>query len=266
LGRARVVVAAAFLLAAAPAGASADIVRTPAAHSVFTLQPNGVLGVLEHLDVKADAATPATWQVTMQRGELFAEPSLVLGGRRYRPGDGKRPGTYRISRGSSGVRFDWLQPPGSRPVRLGYKLALFGTAYTDVVDLRVPVWESWPTPVEHLTAALKLPRVPRRRAIVWIEPRALAGHITTVGREIRLSAPNVDADRPVTLRSVLPRGVLTSADGLNVEPKPGLAAVLAQRDSGGRTWWPWAVAAAAVAVLSVLVVLRTTRSRRPLPR
>jgi hypothetical protein len=164
------------------------------------------------------------------------------------------------------VRFDWLQPPGLRSLRLGYKLALFGTAYTDVVDLRVPVWESWPTSVGHLTAALKLPRVPRRRAIVWVEPRTLVGDLTTAGREIRLNAPNLGADQPVTLRSVLPRGVLASAEGLNVEPKPGLPAVLAERDSNGRTWWPWVVAAAAVAGVSLLVVLRTTRSRRPLPR
>ena len=77
----------------------------------------------------------------MQRGELFAQPSLVVDGRRYRAGDGKRPGTFRISRGTRGIRFDWLQPGGAHSVRLGYRLALFGTAYTDVVDLGVPVWE-----------------------------------------------------------------------------------------------------------------------------
>ena len=70
----------------------------------------------------------------------------------------------------------------------------------------------------------------------------------------------------MTLRSVLPRAVLASAEGLNVESKPGLATVLAERHPGGRTWWPWAMAAVAVAALSALVVLRTARSRRPLPR
>ena len=160
--RARLVVAA-LLVVLAPSTAAADIVRTPAAHSVFTLQPNGVLGVLERLDASADAPTLATWQVTMQRGELFAEPSLVVGGRRLPAG--RRQAARHVSdlARSGGVRFDWLQPPGTRPVRLGYRLALFGTAYTDVVDLHVPVWESWPTPVGQLTAALKLPRVPRGR-------------------------------------------------------------------------------------------------------
>ena len=158
MGRTPLVLAAALALASP---AAADITATPDARAVFTLERNGVLGVLERVTVAADAPSAATWQVTMQRGELFAQPSLFVDGRRYHPGDGKRPGTFRISRGSRGVRFDWLQPPGTRPARLGYRLALFGTAYTDVVDLRVPVWESWPTPVGKLTAALKLPRVPK---------------------------------------------------------------------------------------------------------
>ena len=71
-------------------------------------------------------------------GELFAQPSLVVDERRYRRRRRQAPGTFRISRGTRGIRFDWLQPRGPHSVRLGYRLALFGTAYTDVVDLRVP--------------------------------------------------------------------------------------------------------------------------------
>ena len=131
-----------------PAAAAAKLTQVPSAHAVFTLDPDGVLEVLEQLNVGADDPTPATWQVTMQRGELFAQPSLVVDEQRYTPGDGKRPGTFRISRGTRGVRFDWLQPEGVHSVRLAYRLALFGTAYSDVVDLRVPVWErGWPVPV-----------------------------------------------------------------------------------------------------------------------
>jgi hypothetical protein len=264
LARARLAVAVAVLAVAAPAAASAAIVRTPDAHAIFTLEPNGVLDVLQHMRVRADAPTPATWEVAMQPGELFAEPSLVVGGGRYRPGTGRRPGTFRISRGSSGVRFDWLQPRGAQAVRLGYRLALFGTAYTDVIDLHVPVWESWPTPVGRLTAALKLPRAPRRPAIVWVEPRSAGGRIATTGNEILLRAD--DAGGGVTMRTVLPRSVLDSVDGLDAKPGPGLASVLAERDSNGRTWWPWIAGAAAIAALSLLVVLGTARWRRPLPR
>jgi hypothetical protein len=203
----------------------------------------------------------------MQRGELFAQPSLFIGGRRYRPGDGKRPGTFRISRGSRGVRFDWLQPRGAHAVRLGYRLALFGTAYTDVVDLHVPLWESgWPVGVGTLVAALKLPRVPRRHAIVWLDPRDENAEVSTAGRAIRVRTVDVGAGNSLTLRAVLPRSVLAAADGLNAQNGPGLEKVLAERRSSGRTWWPWIVAAAAVSVLSGAVVLRTARLRRPLPR
>jgi len=247
--------------------AATEITATPAVRAVFTLERNGVLGVLERVSITADEPTAATWQVTMQRGELFAQPSLYMDGRRYRPGDGKRPRTFRISRGSRGVRFDWLQPAGAHTVRLGYRLALFGTAYTDVVDLHVPLWESgWPVDVGTLGAALKLPRVPRRHAIVWLEPRAENAAVSTAGRAIRVQTRDVDAGDALTLRAVLPRSVLSAVDGLRVEKKPGLEEVLADRTSNGRTWWPWIVVAAAVAVLSAAVVLRTARSRRPPPR
>ena len=225
-----------------------------------------MLQVLERLSVKANQPTPTTWQITMHPGELFAQPSLVVDGRRYRPGDGKRPGTFRISRGTHGIRFDWLQPGGAHSVRLGYRLALFGTAYTDVVDLRVPVWESdWPVPVRDFTAALQLPRVPRGRIIVWAEPRSQETTITTSRTQIRLAARNVDAETPLTLRAVLPRDVLTSVDGVNVEPTSGLAAILDERRGDDRAWWPWALAAFVVIAVSA-VVFRTARSRLPLRR
>jgi hypothetical protein len=251
---------------ALPAGAAAELTGTPAVRAVFTLERNGVLDVLERMGVAADAPTPATWQVTMQKGELFAQPSLYVDGRRWRPGDPERLGRFRISRGSRGVRFDWLQPPGAHTVRLGYRLALFGTAYTDVVDLHVPVWEpGWPVGVDALAAALELPRVPRRNAIVWLEPRTDA-EVSTSGRAIRVQTRDIGSGDSLTLRAVLPRSVLGAVDGLNAEPRPGLAKVLAERESNGRTWWRWIVAAAVVAVVSAAVVLRTARSRRPLPR
>lgn len=266
MGRTRLAVAVALAAFVLPATAAAEIVATPTAHGIFTLESNGVLGVLERIDVRADAATPATWEVAMQRGELFAQPSLVVGSRRYRPGDGRTPGTYRISRGKHGVRFDWLQPPGSVSTRLAYRLALFGTAYTDVVDLRVPVWESWPVPVGRLTAALTLPRTPRRRVIVWVEPDSVHAAFSTSGNEVRMAMRNVDANQGVTLHAVPPRAVLSSTEGLNVENKAGLATVLAERTNRKRTTWPLVLAAAAVIGLTAVVVLRTARWRRRPPR
>ena len=267
MGRAPLALAVAAAALGVAATAAAEITATPGVRAVFTLERNGVLDVLERVSITANSPTAATWQVTMQRGELFAQPSLYVGGRRYRPGDGKRPGTFRISRGSRGVRFDWLQPAGAHDARLGYRLALFGTAYTDVVDLHVPLWESgWPVEVGTLGAALKLPRVPRRHAIVWLEPRAENADVSTAGRAIRVQTRGIGAGDSLTLRAVLPRSVLSAADGLSAENKPGLDKVLADRTSNGRTWWPWIVAAAGVALLSAAVVLRTARSRRPPPR
>ena len=263
---ARVAVAVALAALAVPGAAAGEIVATPAAHAVFTLDSNGVLGVLESMDVRADAATPAAWEVEMQRGELFAEPSLVVNGRRYRPGNGSAPATFRISRGRQGVRFDWLQPGGSGSARLGYRLALFGTAYTDVVDLHVPVWESWPVRVPRVTAALKLPRMPRGRVIVWVEPSSGDAAFSTTGDEVRMTVRNVDANHGVTMHAVLPRGVLASTEGLKVERKAGLATVLARRTQRKRTTWPWLVASVAIIGLAAFVVLRTARWRRLPPR
>ena len=266
MGRALLFLAVAAAALALPSTAAAAIDATPAVRAVFTLERNGVLDVLERVSVAADAPTPSTWQVTMQRGELFAQPSLFVDARRYRPGDGKRPGTFRISRGSRGVRFDWLQPRGAHAVRLGYRLALFGTAYTDVADLHVPLWESgWPVDVGTLVAALKLPRVPRRQAIVWLEPRAENADVSTAGRAIRVQTGTVGAGGSLTLRAVLPRSVLSAVDGLNVENMAGLDKVLADRRSGGRTWWPWMLALGVIVVLSA-AALGTARWRRPLPR
>ena len=257
-------VAAAALALAGPAAAEID--ATPAVRAAFTLEQNGVLDVLERLSVTAGTPTAATWQVTMQRGELFAQPRLFVDGRRYRPGDGKNPGTFRISRGARGVRFDWLQPSGVHAVRLAYRLALFGTAYTDAVDLHVPLWESgWPVDVGVLRAALNLPRVPRRRAVVWLEPRSETADVSTGGRAIRVQTRDIGARDSLTLRVVLPRSVLSAADGLNVDNGPGLDKILAERRARGRAWWPWMLALGLLAVLSA-VVLGRARLRRPLPR
>jgi hypothetical protein len=112
-----------------------------------------VLEVLERLSVKADQPTPTTWQITMHRGELFAQPSLVVDGRSYRPGDGGQPGTFRISHGTHGIRFDWLQPDGP-------------------------------------------PRIPRRRSIVWAEPRSQKTTITTSRKQILQAARGTSTQTP----------------------------------------------------------------------
>jgi len=264
LGRGRAGLAAGLVALAFATPAAAKVTGVPWAQAVITLDPDGVLAVLEHVNVRADGPTAAAWQITMQRGELFAQPSLVVDEGRYRPGDGKQPGTFHISRAITGIRFDWLQPGGAHSVRIAYRLALVGTAYTDVVDLRVPVWErDWPVPVSNLTATLKLPRPPHGRVILWIEPQSLQATIARSPDQIRMRVHDVRARSPVTLHTVLPRNVLTSFDGVNVDTKPGLAAILAARRNDGRDRWPWVFAAGGVLALSAVVLFRTARSRRP---
>jgi hypothetical protein len=268
LGRARTGLAAGLVALAFAVPAGAELTGTSSAQSVITIEPDGVLDVLERVSIRADEPTPATWQITMQRGELFAQPSLVVDGGPYRPGDGKQAGTFHISRAVGGIRFDWLQPGGAHSLRIAYRLALVGTAYTDVVDLRVPVWErDWPVPVRDLTGTLKLPRPPRGRVIAWVEPRSLRPTIARSQDQFRLQARDVPARSPIILHTVLPRNVLTSFDGVNVETKPGLAAILAARRNDDRDRWPWVLAAGTALALGLSAfALRRARSRRLLRR
>jgi predicted membrane protein DUF2207 len=251
------------LACAAPAGAAGDV---RAAHVIATLEPDGVVDLIQQVTLHGRTAAPSQWEVVMQQGELFAQPSLVVDERRFVPGDGHRPGTYRVSRGSRGIRFDWVQPAGTGTARIGYRLALLGTAYSDVVDLRVPVWEGeWPGGVRRLTAALRLPRTPRGRTFAWVEPDSLATTVTKTPNQIRMSASRVPEHTPVTLRVVVPRRVLSSVAAVNVRSGPALATILSERDSGRRSSWPWALVAVAAIGVSA-VALRTARSRRLRPR
>jgi len=233
----------------------------------LTLEPDGVVDVLEEIDLRAKRPFAARRELSMQEGELFADPSVVVNDRLLSAGDGKSPGTFRVSRGARGIRLDWRQPRGRGSVRLGYRLALLGTAYSDVVDLRVPVWEGdWPSGVDRLTAALKYPRRAHRRVFAWIEPESLDSTVTKTKRGVRTSTVAIPAGKRVTLRAVFPRDVLDSVAGLKVEKKTGLASILAER-KGGHGWWPWALGAALVLVLALsAVALRTARSRRPRTR
>jgi hypothetical protein len=224
-----------------------------------------VVDVLEEIELRAKGPFAARRELSMQQGELFADPSVVVNDRLLSAGDGKTPGTFRVSRGARGIRFDWRQPRGPGSVRLGYRLALVGTAYSDVVDLRVPVWEGdWPAGVDTLTAALRYPRPAHRRVYAWIEPDSLDSTITKTKREVRARTAAVPAGKHVTLRVVFPRDVLESVAGLKVEQKAGLASILAEGNDG-HGWWPWALGTALVLMLGG-IALRTVRSRRPRPR
>jgi hypothetical protein len=259
-----IAIAAAYVSVAAPAQA----VTIPAAHVLVTIEPDGEVYVLEDVRLRTDKPLEARREVSMQQGELFAEPSVVVDGRPFHGGDGRSPGTFRVARGSRGIQLEWTQPAGASSVRLGYRLALLGTAYTDVVDVDVPVWEAdWPAGPAVLTAAAQLPRAARGRVYAWADPSSLPSTVTTSRRGARLTAANVPEGKRVTLHVVFPRSALSSVAGTNVTSKPGLQAILARRNAAGRTWWPWVVAGvAAVALIVSVFALRTARRRRPQPR
>jgi hypothetical protein len=259
--RRRLIAAAAALVLVPPAAAGIDPLAS--AHAVVTVHTDGVLEMLEQLPVHAAAPSPTSWEVTMRQGELFAAPSLVVNDRRLRAGDGKRGGTFLVSRGTHGVRFDWTQPRGRGFVRFGYRLALLGTAYDDVVDLPIPIWESsWTVPVRELTAAVKLPRLAHGRILTWLEPDTLASTITKTRGDVRVRTHDVPAKTRVVLHVVFPRNVLESTQGVNVRRGRGLGTILAARNDRKAPWWQWVVAALAVVLLSA-AVLRTALSRLP---
>lgn len=262
MGRLAVLTAVAAASLSAAAGARG--VTIPAAHVVVTLEPDGVVDMLEDVSLRTRAPLDARREVSMQQGELFAEPSVVVNGRRFRGGDGRTAGTFRVARGARGIRLEWPQPRGRGSVRLGYRLALLGTAYADVAEVRVPIWErDWPAGPRLLTASARLPRAAHGRVYAWAEPTSVGAAVTASRRGARLTARDLPAGKRVTLHLVFPRSVLSSSAGMNVSRANGLQAILARRNGTGSPWWPWAVGAAAVLAVVSAVGLRTARRRRP---
>jgi predicted membrane protein DUF2207 len=253
LGRATVAVIAALALAGSANAADTTI---PNAHVVVTVEPDGVIDVLEAVTVHAPKPYDARQEVSMNAGELFAQPSLVVAGRRRLPA---------ISRGSRGVRISWKQPRGTTTVRLGYRLALLGVAYTDVVDVDVPLWEKdWPGRVATLTGVFRLPRASVGRVRAWLDGSYSGGFLARSQVDVRLRVHDVPAKKPLRLHVVFPRTVLTGTEGVVVKPGRGLAKILAARNHHSSSRWWWALAAVPLVIL--LAGIRTARSHRRPPR
>jgi len=250
------------LVLALPAQAGA--LTLPRAQVHITLESNGVLDVLERVTVDSSAPFVGSREISMLPGELFAAPSVVVDGRGYRAGDVHRARTFRVTRGTRGVRIEWREPSGIRIVRLGYRLAERPIAYRDVVDLRIAIWEKdWPVPLRALTAALHLPKRASSRVRVWVHPASLHAAIVTGRRTVRVRAQNVEGQ--VELRAVFPRAVLSSTDAARTAAGAGLRSILVEErghhDGGSR--WIWLLAAVgAVGAAATGVALRRARSLR----
>ena len=246
----------------------AGALTLPRAQVHVTLESNGVLDVLERVTVESQTSFVGSREISMLRGELFAAPSVVVDGRAYRVGDAQRPGTFRVTRGTRGVRIEWHEPAGNRVVRLGYRLAERPIVYRDVVDLRIAIWEKdWPVSLGSLTAALHLPRRAPARVRAWVHPDSLHARVATGRRTIQVRARGVHGE--VDLRAVFPRAVLSSTMGARTVRGIGLPSILAgeRAHKGGGTWWIWLlVALVAAGAAATGAAFRRGRSPRPSPR
>jgi len=268
LGLSRAALTACLVAFASAFPAHASSITLPRAQVHLTLETNGVIDVLERLTVDSPRALVGTREIGMQRGDLFAAPSIVVDGRRFRAGDGRRAGTFRIARGTRGVRIEWREPRGLQEVRIGYRLAERPIVYRDVVDLRIALWErDWPVPVGLLTASLHLPRNSPAKVRVWLHPSSLHASVFRDRRGVRVRARDVGG--PFELRAVFPRSVLTSMEGARRKAGLGLRTILAEERGhhGGSSWWIWlAVALVAAGAAATGGALRRARSRRPSQR
>jgi hypothetical protein len=257
LGRALAVVLLALAFCA-----TAGAANIPTANVVLNVEPNGVLGVLEHVVLASPTSYAASQEVSMRAGELFAQPSVVIDERPLRAGSRPTRDTFTVSRGRRGVRISWLQPAGSHDLRIGYRLALLATAYNDVVDLDAPLWEQdWPGDVATLTGFLQLPRASLGPVRAWVNGTYRGGTLARSRSDVRVRLHDVPAKKGVRLHVVFSRTVLSGTEGAVVRPGAGLAKILADRNrsSTSRTWW-WALAGAVLVIL--LFGLRTARSHR----
>jgi hypothetical protein len=245
-----------FLALPAPAVA----LTLPRADIHVTVESNGVLDVLERVLIESRTTTVGVREISMKRGDLFAAPSVVVDDRALHPGDARRSG-FRILPGTRGVRIEWHEPPGAHEVRIGFRLANRATAYRDVVDLRIPVWENeLPGTLKTLSVSLQLPR--RARFIrVWVHSSSPIASIVKNTETVRVRARDVGT---VELRVVFPRAVLASTAGTRVVPRAGLTSILAEeRGSAGSSWWIWVLFGAAAVFAVTAVVLRRGRWLRP---
>jgi hypothetical protein len=250
--------AASMIVLAVPATAAATNGTVERARVTMTVEPNGIIDVLEQRLIHSAAPYTAVFDLLMRKGELFAEPAVAVGGRPFRAGDSRAENTFVVSTQAKGIRIAWRQPAGTHSASVGYRLALRGIAYRDVVDLRVVLWNGGS--LRRLDATVALPRAPRRHVYAWLQPKSADANVTTAGRKIVVHARNLAES--LLLRVAFPRGVLDSTEGTVVRPQAGLRQILAdERRSPHNRNWAAIVAGVALGAGLVAFVL-VYRSRR----
>jgi len=257
--RVRGALAATAIVLAVPATATAGDVTVEHARVTVTVEPNGIVDVSEQRVIRTGTSYTADVDVPMRLGELFAEPALTVGGRRFRAGDSRAESTFLVSKGTTGIRISWRQPGGTHSANVSYRLARRALAYSDVVDLRVVLWNGGS--VKRLDATLVLPRTPRGQVTVWLDPKSADAKVATVGRKTVVRAR--DLSQALSLRMAFPRAVLASTAGTVVRPQAGLQQILAdERRSRHSSNWAAIVAGVALgAGLAAIALLYRSRRR-----
>ncbi|MDX6410553.1 MAG: hypothetical protein QOE91_69 [Gaiellaceae bacterium] len=254
----RLALAATAVVLAAPAAAGAADRTVERAHVTVSVEPNGILHVTDRRLLHAPAPYTAAVDVSMRQGELFAEPAVTVGGRRFHAGDSRAAATFLVSKETTGIRIAWRQPAGTHEASVSYRLALCGVAYEDVVDLPVVLWSGGSLP--RLDASVVLPRSPRGPVYAWLDPKSTTATVATGGRQIRVRARGLTGS--LALRLAFPRAVLSSTAGTVVHPGAGLAHIVAD-ESRPPTNRKWTAIVAGISVGAALVAVALLyRSRR----
>jgi len=173
-------------------------------------------------------------EIPLRDGETLDQVTVAEGNVEYAPGAcadlgcAGDPGRFGTATTDRGVRIVWHYRASSeqRRFRVHYRLRGVATAYDDVVDVNVKVWgDEWEVGLGQLTATLVAPGQVQR---AWGHPVGVRGDVTIEGERANLRALDVPAGQFVELRTLVPRRVFGSTEGMKIATGPGLEKIVAE--------------------------------------
>ena len=227
-----------LVVCASPALAGAKSFTLPRADVVVQIARDGALLVDENITFRFDGSfTGGFREVPLRRGESLDQVLVAEGDVHYRAGASAEigstgpPRTFGVARTDEGVRIVWHYRAVSeqRTFRVHYRLRGLAVAYDDVIDVNLKVWgEEGDEPLGRLTAAVVLPGSaagPSFRA--WGHPVSVRGDVTLARNRVLLRALDIPAGQFVELRTLFPRGLLSSTRGARVSGGRALDRIVA---------------------------------------